>query len=92
MILYIENPKNWIKKLLENQDGGVGGHTAPPRTTRTNRKSNGKEDRHGVDREETYIQTGRRGGDGNRGREDSRGRGGTETGGVWDQQGGQSDH
>ena len=27
----------------ENQDGGVGRHTAPPRTTRTDRKSNGKE-------------------------------------------------
>ena len=30
----------------ENQDGGIGGHTAPPRTTRTDRKSNGKEVRH----------------------------------------------
>ena len=27
----------------ENQDGGVGRHTAPPRTTRTERKSNSKE-------------------------------------------------
>ena len=27
----------------ENQDGGVGRHTAPPHTTRTGRKSNGKE-------------------------------------------------
>ena len=27
----------------ENQDGDVGRHTAPPRTTRTDRKSNGKE-------------------------------------------------
>ena len=27
----------------ENQDGGVGRLTAPPRTTRTDRKSNGKE-------------------------------------------------
>ena len=30
----------------ENQDGGLGRHTAPPRTTRTDRKSNGKEVRH----------------------------------------------
>ena len=30
----------------ENQDGGVGRHTAPPRTTRTDRKSNSKEVRH----------------------------------------------
>ena len=30
----------------ENQDGGVGRHTAPPRTTRTDRKSNGKGDLH----------------------------------------------
>ena len=27
----------------ENQDGGIGRHTAPPHTTRTDRKSNGKE-------------------------------------------------
>ena len=27
----------------ENQDGSIGRHTAPPRTTRTDRKSNGKE-------------------------------------------------
>ena len=76
----------------ENQDGGVGRHTAPPRTTRTDRKSNGKEVRHQVHKKETYIQTGRRGGDGHRGAEDSRGRGGTETGRVWDQRGRQSDH
>ena len=31
------------KPTGENQDGGVGGHTAPPGTTRTDRKSNGKE-------------------------------------------------
>ena len=30
----------------ENQDGSIGRHTAPPRTTRTDRKSNGKEVRH----------------------------------------------
>ena len=29
---------------------------------------------------------------GSRGREDSRGRGGTETGGAWDERGRQSDH
>ena len=38
------------------------------------------------------METGRRGGDWHRGGEDSRGHGGTETGGVWDQQGRQSDH
>ena len=27
----------------ENQDGSIGRHTAPPGTTRTDRKSNGKE-------------------------------------------------
>ena len=33
-----------IKKLnAENQDGSVGRHTAPPRTTSTDRKLNGKE-------------------------------------------------
>ena len=31
-----------IGNSWENQDGGVGRHTAPPRTTRTDRKSNGK--------------------------------------------------
>ena len=55
--------------LRENQDGGVGRHTAPPRTTRTDRKSNDKEVRHQVDKKETYMQTGRRGGDRHRGRE-----------------------
>ena len=62
--------------LGENQDGGLGRHTAPPRTTRTDRKSKGKEVRHQVDKKETYIQTGRRGGDGHPGGEDSRGHGG----------------
>ena len=70
----------------ENQDGGIGRHTAPPRKTRTERKSNSKEVQHQVDKKETYIQTGRRG------REDSCGHGGTETGGVWDERGRQSDH
>ena len=32
--------------IIENQDGGAGRHTEPPRTTRTDRKSNGKEVRH----------------------------------------------
>ena len=64
-----------------NQDGGVGRHTEPPRTTRTDRKSKGKEVRHQVDKKETYIQTGRRGG------EDLHGRGGTQTGGVWEKRG-----
>ena len=32
-----------LKKMWENQDGGIGRHTVPPRTTRTDRKSNGKE-------------------------------------------------
>ena len=44
----------------ENQDGGVGRHTVLPRTTRTDRKSNGKEVRHQVDKKETFIQTGKR--------------------------------
>ena len=74
----------------ENQDGGIGRHTVPPRTTRTDRKSN-KEVRHQVDKKETYIQTGGRGGDRHGGREDSSGRGRTETGGVWDEWGRQSD-
>ena len=34
------------KKQIENEDGSVGRHTAPPRTTGTDRKSNGKEVRH----------------------------------------------
>ena len=78
--------------MWENLDGGIGRHTAPPRTTRTDRKSNGKEVRHQVDKKETYTQTGRTGRDGHRGGEDSCGRGGTETGRVWDERGRQSDH
>ena len=69
----------WLKTFqiwVENQDGGVGRHTAPPRTTRTDRKSYSKEVPHQVDKKETYIQTSRRGGDGHRGGEDSRGCGG----------------
>ena len=80
------------KEEFRNQDGGVGRHTAPPRTTRTDRKSNRKEVRHQVDKKETYIQTSRRDGDGHRGGEDSRGHGATQTGGVWDKLGRQSDH
>ena len=76
----------------ENQDGYIGRHTAAPPTTRTDRKSNGKEVRHQVDKKQTYIQTGRRGGDGHWGGEDSRGRGGTETGRGWDKRGRQFDH
>ena len=79
-----------LKNVSENQDGGVGRHTAPPHTTRTDRKSNGKEVRHQVDKKETYNQTGSRGGDGHQGREDSRGRG--RTGGVWDKRDRQCDH
>ena len=79
-------------KWGRNQDGGVGRHTAPPRTTRTDRKSNGKEVRHQVDKKETYIHTSRRGGDGHRGREGSHGCGGTETGGVGDKWRRQSEH
>ena len=43
-------------------------------------------------KKESYIQTGRRGRDGHWGGEDSRGSGGTKTGGVWDQRGKQSQH
>ena len=50
-----------------------------------------KFDNQGV-KENTFIQTGKRGGDGHWGGEDSCGRGGTETGGVWDERGRQSDH
>ena len=34
----------------ENQDGGVGRHTAPPRTTRTDRNLKGKEVQHQGDK------------------------------------------
>ena len=34
------------RPIAENQDGGVGRHTAPPRTTRTDRESNSKGDQH----------------------------------------------
>ena len=74
--------------IMENQDGGVGRHTAPPRTTRTDSKSKGKEVRHQIDKKKKpFIQTGRRGGDQHQGGEDWRCRGGTETGGVWDEWG-----
>ena len=65
-----------IENIRENQDGGTGRHTAPPRTTRTDRKSNGKEVQHQVDKKETYIQTGRRDRDGHLDGEDWCGHGG----------------
>ena len=75
-----------------NQDGGVGRHTTPPRTTRTDgnsnvRKSNTKEikNKHSS-RPVGGAEMGSQGG------EDSRCRGGTKTGGVWDKLGRQSDH
>ena len=80
------------QERLENQDGGIGRHTVFPRTTRTDGKLNSKEVQHQVDKKETFIQTGRRGGEGQPGGDDLRGRGGTETGGVWDKRGRQSDH
>ena len=33
-----------IDDMMGNQDGGVGRHTAPPRTPRTDRESNSKGD------------------------------------------------
>ena len=49
--------KHWMQqthgyeyKARENQDGGVGRYTAPPRTTRTDRKLNGKEVQHQGDK------------------------------------------
>ena len=81
-----------VKTEVMNQDGGVGRHTASPRTTRTDRKSNSKEVRHQADKKGTYIQTSRRYGEGHQGGEDSSCGSGTETGGVWDERGRQSDH
>ena len=52
------------KQSQENQHGGVGRHTAPPRTTRPDRKSKGKDIQHQVDKKETFTQTSRRGRDG----------------------------
>ena len=81
-----QSEKQQEKRILENQDGGVGRHTAPPHTTRTDRKSNSKEVQHQVHKKETFIQTGRRGG------ENSSCHGRTETAGVWDDRDRQSDH
>ena len=39
-------PESLNEKKRGNQDGGVGRHTAPPRTTRTDRESNSKGDQH----------------------------------------------
>ena len=69
-----------------DQDGGVGRHTVSPRTTKrrtatnlktkkqpklTENRTVWKSDNQGV-KEETFIQTGGRGGDGQPGGEDSR--------------------
>ena len=80
--------------VWENQDGGVGRHTAPPRKTRTDRESN-RMARGSNTKEIKNKHSSRPGGaaeTGSWGREDSRGHGGTETGGVWEERGRQSDH
>ena len=46
MCIETQRIKSLEKGGTEIQDGGVGRHTAPPRTTRTDRESNGKEVRH----------------------------------------------
>ena len=47
-ILRINESRSWFFEKInrENQDGGVGRHTAPPRTTRPDRESNSKGDQH----------------------------------------------
>ena len=45
-IKYLEFESNYGSILQENQDGGVGRHTASPRTNRIDRKSNGNEVQH----------------------------------------------
>ena len=82
----------WRWKKEENQDGSVGRHTAPPPQPEltenwTARKSDTKKikNKHSS-RPVGGAETG------SRGREDSRGRGRTETGRVWDEWVRQSDH
>ena len=75
----------------ENQDG-VGRHTVPPRTTRTDRKLNSKEVRHQVDKKEHTSRLVGGAETGTRAERTRVGHGGTDTGGVWDQRGRQSDH
>ena len=82
--------------FTSSQDGGIGRHTVPPRTTKrgttTDLKNKNqpelpenqtvwKSDNQGV-KEETFIQIGRRGRDGQLGRKDS------WQGGSWQTQGG----
>ena len=90
----IKNDHIFQKKTTwtSGQDGGVNRHTVPPRTTKrrtttiykqkttsTDRKSNPmKSDNHG-DKEETFIQTGKRGRDRQPEGEDSQQGGGWQT-------------
>ena len=76
--------------LTSGQDGGMGRHTVPPHTTKrrtttykqkkqpelTENRTVWKSDNQG-DKEETFIQTSRMGGDGQLGGEDPR------QGGIW---------
>ena len=79
-------------KGKENQDGGVGRHTAPlaqPELTenQTARKSDTKEIKNkNSSRPVGGVETG------SQGREDWHCCGGTETGGMWEERGRQSDH
>ena len=62
-------------------------------TTRTDRKSNGKvSDTKEIKKKHTSRRVGGAETGTPAGGEDLRGRGGTETGGVWDERGRQSDH
>ena len=76
---------------MENQDGGVGRHTEPPRTTRTDRKSKGREVRHQVDKGEAHIRP-VGGAEMGTGAERTHVVMADETGRVWDEGGRQSDH
>ena len=78
--------------IVENQDGGIGRHTAPlaqPALTE-NRMARGSYTKEIKNKHSSIpvggAETGSQGG------EDSSCRGGTETGGVWDEPGRQSDH
>ena len=90
---FLETGVKKIRPLVsEKQDGGIGKYTAPPHITRTDRKSMArKSDTKEIKNKHSSRLVG--GAEkGIQGGEDSRCHGGTETGGVWDEQGRQSKH
>ena len=95
-LVIVQTPFSLILNLIvveENQDGGVGRHTTPPRTTRADRKSNGREVRHQVQIKKKPTSRPVGGAETGTGAERTRmAMAGPRLAVVWDERGRRSDH